>query len=238
MLLVYAAVLIATKVKGREGEPVFRGATLGAVAVLALVVQYVSFFWGCHHLAKGKGQSSGMILVGALGPLIQFILLLVIHSLPDHHEPHLLPGSSPRAKRSRESSVARIVRFRRNAFLGNLIGLIGILIALSLVFFPTGLAVDPGNETALAVFIFAVGYCGVLTGCWWWAKAKAWTEGIVGIGLLPLVILFIPWVRLIYVEMPGLLPAAMVMMPLILLVIMFVLPDKSGIQKRKTWERD
>ena len=53
-----------------------------------------------------------------------------------------------------------------------------------------------------------------------------------------MVVLFIPWVRLIYVEMPGLLPAAMVMMPLILLVVMFVLPDKSGTQKRKTWERD
>ena len=48
-----------------------------------------------------------------------------------------------------------------------------------------------------------------------------------------LAVLFIPFVRLIFVAAPALLAVAMVMMPLILIVVVLVLPDKSGFGKRK-----
>ena len=137
-----------------------------------------------------------------------------------------------------ESSTGRIVRFRRNALIGIYFGLAGILSGIALVLFYWGIFADHSNEVALGICVFIAGYVGVISGCWWWLKAKAWNEGVVLIGLAPLAILFVPFVRLIYVASPLILPAGMVMMPLVLLVVVFVLPDKSGTPRRRmSWRR-
>jgi hypothetical protein len=91
----------------------------------------------------------------------------------------------------------------------------------------------------LGVFIFLGGYGSVIIGCSYWLKAKQWPEAIVFIGLLPLAIPFIPFVRLILLAAPRIIPVAMVMMPLILIVVVCLLPDKSGVSKRRAyWEKD
>ena len=47
----------------------------------------------------------------------------------------------------------------------------------------------------------------------------------------------IPFVRLILLAAPAVLTLGMVVMPLILIVVVFVLPDRSGVPKRKpSWD--
>jgi len=210
-------------------------APIGLIWTLVLV-QYLLFFWGGYHLARGKGHTVGVLVPGVI-PCFQILTLAVLLVMPDKNTNSSNHSRAKRSHQSHESNIARVVRFRRNALLGNSLGLAGIFIGVSLVLFPFGIG-NPDNQTAAGIGIFLGGYAGVLTGCWWWAKAKSWPDALVFIGLFPIGILFVPWVRLIFVAAPLLLPASMVMMPLILLVIMFVLPDKSGIQKRKNWERD
>jgi hypothetical protein len=125
--------------------------------------------------------------------------------------------------------------YRRNAILGIYFGLAGIALGVLLVIFRMGLFVDHSDEVVLGMFTFLGGYSAVLVGCWWWLRAKALNEALVFIGLMPLAILFIPFVRLIFVASPALLPMGMVMMPLILIVVVFVLPDQSGASRKKPW---
>jgi hypothetical protein len=92
-------------------------------------------------------------------------------------------------------------------------------------------------KSCWALFVFLAGYVSVISGCWWWLKAKELSEGIVLIGFAPMVVFFIPFVRLIFLAVPRLLFVAMLMMPAILIVIVLVLPDKSGASRRR-WDRD
>jgi len=142
-----------------------------------------------------------------------------------------------RRRRSRRggSTLERIVSYRRNALVGNFFGLIGIAAGLALVLFRLGIFRRHSNEVVLGILIFFAEYAGVITGCWWWLKAKNWIDAIVFIGLMPFGVFFIPYVRLIYLRIPMLLPIGMVFMPFVLLVVVFVLPDKSGWAERKRW---
>jgi hypothetical protein len=128
-------------------------------------------------------------------------------------------------------------RYRRNAFLGISLGLFGIGLGLYPVVLqfrsPVGVYSDVTDEIVLGLGVFLCGYCGVISGCWWWLKAKAWNESLVLVGLLPLVLLLIPFVRLIFLAAPGVLLIGMVMMPAILIVVVLVLPDHSGPLKRR-----
>lgn len=194
-----------------------------------LATQSVCFFWCGYHLTKAKGYPRSVLLPGLLGPCLQLLMLILLLVLTDKRPEPTDYTAKKRSSRRHESHVERIVRYRRNALLGNVFGLLGIIAGVKLVLFPMGFFQDLENETAVGIFVFLFGYAGVITGCWWWAKAKDWPDVIVFIGLSPLVILFIPYVRLIFVALPGLLAAGMVMMPLIMLVVMMVLPDKSGL---------
>ena len=131
------------------------------------------------------------------------------------------------------SNLERIMYYRRNALLAVYFGVGGILFSLLLMIFRLGIFSDHDNEMVLGIFVFLCGYSGVIAGCRWWLRAKAWNEAVAFIALMPLGILLIPFVRLVFVAVPLLLPAAMVMMPLILVVVVFVLPDKSEAAKRK-----
>ncbi len=85
------------------------------------------------------------------------------------------------------------------------------------------------------MFVFLFGYTGVIAGCWWWLKAKSWNDAIIVIGLMPLGILLIPYVRLILLSIPALLPLGMVFMPFVLIVVVLALPDRSGEPGRRIW---
>jgi hypothetical protein len=128
--------------------------------------------------------------------------------------------------------MERAARYRRNAVLGVYFGLGGIASAVALVMFHWGIFADHANEAILGYFVFAGGYVSMISGCWYWLRVKEWTESVILIGVMPLGILFIPYVRLLFLAAPLLLPAAMVMMSLILVTVVFVLPDKSGTGKR------
>ncbi len=211
---------------------IFSGAGAQAWVWLAIVAQTGFYFWGGLHLAKAKGQSPAMLLPG-LFPCLQLLTLTVLLVLPDKQRQKSNPGRVSTERHRRESEAARIIRYRRNALVGNALGLFGIAVGVAVVLFPVGVFEDLENETLLGMAVFLCGYSGVITGCWWWAKAKCWPDGLVLIGLLPAAVLFIPYVRLVFLAAPGLLPVSMILMPLILLVILAVLPDKSGMTARR-----
>ena len=58
-----------------------------------------------------------------------------------------------------------------------------------------GLFSEHADEVVLGVFVFLGGYAGVIAGCSSWAKAKGWNDAIVFIGLIPVCILVLPFVR-------------------------------------------
>ena len=138
--------------------------------------------------------------------------------------------ASPRRHRySHKSHLERIIIYRRNALLGIYFGLPGIFLGALFVIFRWGIFQDHANEVVLGMFVFLGGYAGIIGGCAYWLKAKEWNEALVIIGLLPLAILFVPFVRLLLFADLLLLPVGMFMMSLILIVVVFALPDKSGV---------
>ena len=144
------------------------------------------------------------------------------------------PDTDGRTGRQRDDSTStRIARYRQKALVANIIGVGGILLALYFVFKPVPILTDHTDDYLLALIVFVPAYCLVIYGCWWWIRAKGWPEAVVLIGLLPLVILGIPYVRLIYRFVPLLLPATMVIMPIMMIAVIAVLPDRSGISRRR-----
>jgi len=234
-LLVLISFLFVTRLRMGEPDLVSVKTRLLFLGACLLILCYF-FFWGGYHLLKAKGYSTSLLYLGALGPCIQAATILVLLVMPDGH-PEPRHRSSKGSAHSHESPIARVVRYRRNAFLGNVFGLPGILLGAFFVIFPFTLFIDPDHTQIFGIFVFLAGYIAVITGCWWWAKAKSWSEGIVFIGLMPLAILLIPFVRVIFFSQPRLVGTSMVMMPIILVVVMFVLPDRSGLTKRKRWGR-
>jgi len=137
-------------------------------------------------------------------------------------------GSSQRKKaRPHQSPAERIARYRRNAVVGVYYGLGGIVAGVGLVIFRWRIFSDHIYEICLGIGLFLCGYSAVIAGCYWWLKAKSWNEAIVSIGLTPLAIPLIPFVRLLLLASPMFLPMAMVMMPLILVVVVFALPNRT-----------
>ncbi len=136
-------------------------------------------------------------------------------------------------KRRHMSGLERMSSWRKRAVLGIYFGLAGIGLGVLLVVFRWGIFSDPENETVLGIFVFLAGYTGVLIGCSYWLKAKSQLQALVFIGLMPLAIMMVPFVRLIFVAAPMLLPVSMVMMPVVLIVVVAVLPNQSSDAGRK-----
>jgi len=146
------------------------------------------------------------------------------------------PSATPSRRRHRhshKSHLERIIMYRRNALLGIYFGLPGLFLGVLFAIFRWGIFRDHANEVVLGMFVFLGGYAGIIVGCAYWLKAKQLNEALVIIGLLPLAIecgvLFIPFVRLFLFADPLLLFVGMFMMSLILIVVVFTLPDKSGV---------
>lgn len=136
------------------------------------------------------------------------------------------------------SRIERRVRYKRNALLGVYFGVAGILLSVVLAIFRMGIFAEHSDEVSLAIFIFLGGYSAVIYGCYWWLRAKHWSEAVLIIAFMPLIVFFIPFVRLLVLKVLGLLIATMVMSPLILVVVVAALPDKSGHSRQAApWER-
>jgi hypothetical protein len=213
-------------------------------AILLGIYGVILYLRGCIALAEAKGHTglAGIMLISAFLPGAIFLLPLVLILMLEDRNRYPSPGARPRRKGHSHrygSNLERIIRCRRNALLGICFGLGGIALGVCLVIFYCGIFLQHANEVVLGIFVFLCGYCAVLAGCWWWLKAKEWNEAIVFIGLMPLAILCIPFVRLILLAAPAILPVGMVMMPLILIVVVWVLPDKSEASiPRPWWERN
>jgi hypothetical protein len=165
--------------------------------------------------------------------IISLLIWVCRALMPVDHSRHknMVPQKS--RKRKYGSSLERRSHYRRNAFLGNYFGVSGILAGVFLVIFRTPLFMDHDNQVLLGLPVFLAGYVGVIAACRLWLKSKSWNDAIVFIALMPLGVLLIPYVRLIYLAAPMLLPAGMVMMPLILIVVVMVLPNKSGASRSR-----
>jgi hypothetical protein len=176
----------------------------------------------------------GIGFAGVVGILASGIWLVMVLKKNFQGE-----SRSRKKQKSRdESPIERTVRYKRNALLGVYFGVPGILLSVLLAIFRWGIFAEHSNEVTLAIFVFLAAYLAVMSGCSWWARAKGWSEAVVAIGFGPLFIFLIPFVRLLVFKVPGLLIAAMVMAPLILVVVVAVLPDKSGHTRRRAeWEK-
>lgn len=135
------------------------------------------------------------------------------------------------------SNTERVMQARSKALFWNYLGALGFVIGILLVLFRWGIFHDRQNEIILAMFAFAVGYCSIMGGCWWWLRAKVWSEALILIGVWPLPIAFIPFVRIIFVHIlltsPILLLMLLVLTPAILVVVIATLPDKSGVNRKQ-----
>lgn len=144
----------------------------------------------------------------------------------------------PRSYR-RESLTDRIARFRRNTIVYSAVGFAFVISAAALALFPSPLFVDRDDAITVAILVFVIGYALVIVGGWNWAKAKAWNEMIVIVGLLPVVALLlitcIPWLRIIVLAdlmlFPAVLPVSMILMSVVMVVAVALLPDRSGLPK-------
>jgi hypothetical protein len=233
--LMFAAVGICAKIAGKNGD--VPKDIFGFLFLLFLIAQYLAFFWGGSHLARAKGYSTAILGWGIFCWLSQPILLAVLlFALPDK-----CPSPSDRVRKKKpghnESNIARIVRYRRNALVANGLGVAGVLVALIFMFIPIGLFQSWDNAKVAGIFVFIPSYAAIIYGCWWWVRAKNWHDAVVFIGLCPLAPLAIPYVRILYL-MTGVLPLMMVVMPMLLIGVVAALPDKSGMPKRKRWDRD
>jgi hypothetical protein len=212
--------------------------TFSGILVLTGLLQFLVYWWGAYHLAKGRGQQEALILLGLFCVIGQVLALAVLMTLPDKFPRHSHRPLHKRRKHEHTSGLERVFRCRRNALIGIIAGVCGIMFGVSLVLWPGGFGTDPANIRVVGMFVFLFGYVGVISGCWWWLKAKNWNDAIIFIGLMPLGIFFVPVVRLIVIRNPGLLALGMVFMPFVLIVVVLALPDRSGVTKssrRRNW---
>jgi hypothetical protein len=164
--------------------------------------------------------------------IILSILIVLVMSL--RRKPYESRGRGKPHRQMQGSSIERIVRCHRNALLGIFLGLGAIMAGVLLVVFQWGIFADHANEVVLGIVVFLGGYSGVVTGCWWWLRAKAWTEAVVFIAFIPLAVFFVPYVRLIFLAKPAIVMPVTAMIPLMLVAVVLALPDKSGVNRRQT----
>jgi len=114
--------------------------------------------------------------------------------------------------------------FRRKGLVKICFGLPATLAPAFLEFLKPWLFKDGSNEMLLDLFLIIAGYTLVISGCSWSLRAKGWDNAILLIGFVPLVVSFIPFVDLIFEYVLFM----WVLTPLVLVTVVFILPDRSG----------
>ncbi|HXD00670.1 MAG TPA: hypothetical protein VN048_15115 [Verrucomicrobiae bacterium] len=173
------------------------------------------------------------VAVIVLGIVIVLSILTVL-VMYLRRKPYESRGRENTRRPMQGSSIEKIVRWHRNALLGIYLGAAGIMAGILLVVFRWDIFADHADEVALGITVFLFGYSGVIAGCWWWLRAKAWMEAGVLIAFMPLAVFFVPYARLIFVAMPAIVMLATAAVPLVLVVVVFALPDRSGSNRRQT----
>jgi hypothetical protein len=163
--------------------------------------------------------------------ILSILIVLVVHL---RKKPYQSRGREQPRRQMQGSTIEKIVRCHRNALLGIYLGAGGLMAGALLVIFQWDIFADRANEVVLGIVVFLFGYSGVVGGCWWWLRAKAWTEAVVFIAFMPLAVFFVPYVRLIFLAMPAIVMLATAMIPLALVAVVFALPDRSGMNRRQT----
>lgn len=189
-----------------------------------------SLLWSCYHLAKGKGYPTALICFGLFPCFLPLVLAALLAVQDKNPPPTKRKSNSP--NRPPESALGRLVRYRRNALLGNVFGVFFVLTGIATMYLPIGLFEDFETEALFGFMIFIGGYIGVLWGCRWWLKAKGLQEALIFIGLLPLTLCFIPVVWQVFLVEPDFLPLSMFFMTVTLLVVVATLPNRSGRTER------
>ena len=59
-----------------------------ALVIVLMLVHYAVFFWGGSHLAKAKGHSNGLLIVGIIWPVQLIILAILLFAMPDKYARH------------------------------------------------------------------------------------------------------------------------------------------------------
>jgi hypothetical protein len=163
--------------------------------------------------------------------ILSILIVLVLHLCKKPYE------SRSRDKHRRQmqgSSIERIMRWHRYALLGICLGLVCIIAGTLLVVFRWNIFADHAKEVVLGIVLFLAGYSGVVGGCWFWLKAKAWMETVAFIAFLPLAVFFVPYVRLMFTATPAAVMLATATLPLVLVAVVLALPDKSGVNRHQT----
>src|SRR5215471_17185568 len=101
-----------------QGNPSLSASGLvGVLLVATFLIQFFVYLWGAYHLAKGRGQSESLTLLGLFCGIGQFLSLVVLLALPDKF-PQRSHRSRSRSRKTELSGLARVIRARRNALLG------------------------------------------------------------------------------------------------------------------------
>jgi hypothetical protein len=92
--------MIATSVVKHEVHRAGPGGYWVTLNLLFLAVQYVAFFWGGQHLAKAKGQTTGLLVFGVFLPAQIVLLGILFFALPDRFARQPAPAKTPRRHES------------------------------------------------------------------------------------------------------------------------------------------
>src|ERR1017187_931533 len=111
VMLAFATLLVLLKFQHEWIVNIISRKTLIAFVIVGFFLQYF-FFWGGSHLAKAKGCSNGMLFVGIFYPAQLIIFAILLFAMPDNYSSRTRKHKSSHD----ESPIARIVRYRRNAF--------------------------------------------------------------------------------------------------------------------------
>jgi hypothetical protein len=173
------------------------------------------------------------VSVAAMGCLVVWLTKTI---RPRHHSIRRNERKTYESEDMQESSQDRVLRYRLKAFWGIGLGVTGLFAGGAIFVFPPHLFSDPSNEQILGIVLFLCGYSSIVNGCSSWLKAKGWNEAIVFIAFAPLLTAFIPFVRLLLLASLVILPASMFFMSLTLVAVIFTLPDRSGLPRRRRKE--
>lgn len=221
-----ALVMIVRALKGGDAKV---STALSMLGIIALIGVYLR---GCYLIVKAKGQNSAALAIavpfmcfGGIAPLIVAI------ALKDNYPRQ---GSSRRARfgdseegQRHVSRLERRVRYKRNALLSLYFGWPIMFVGAALGYYRWGIFEDHSKELGLGMLVLLAGYGVVMAGCGWWLKAKRWDQALLIVGLLPLLGLLIPFVRVALFRIPELLWGGVLFMPIVLMVVILTLPDRS-----------
>ena len=196
------------------------------IIIVSGIVMFLSFFWGCYSLAMAKGYPWATVLLGVLGPPAQVAVVVALIFMQDKQ--NVAPMQSAGKKLRPPITYTEYLQiYRKNSLVTVPLGIVGVAIGVAVILVKTRMFPDRDTQTMVGMVIYAFGYAGVFAGCWYWLRAKNWSDVIMLVGILPFGLLFIPTVHTQVTGSIGIMVTGLVMLPVILIAVVFVLPDNS-----------